>query len=453
MEAFEPIRDSAARLHDELVSCGVDPLKPVKFVEAAIQRLGLELFWLTAGDPALKGSRALFDEQSGSVCCETLDDPGERALLVAHEIGHSRVHAASSSCGADDIDPSRSTEAAPVGLQRVEDYGVRERRELQANVFARELLFPRALARRLYLEKGSAASAIAGSMGLPINLVRQQLFDSLLLPSPPAPETPGNGLQQPPRSDPSQDRAAAHRSSPFQVQAGPGTGKTRTLVKRVASLISEGIDPAAILILTFSNRAAGELAERIAGAVPEAAPRIWIGTFHAFGLDLVRRYHERLGLSPNPTLFDRSDAIEVLEEILPTLPLVHYRNLWDPAMVLRDVVAAISRAKDEMADPTRYRALAQAMLDRARDEDTRTAAEKCLEIAHIYDLYEQAIRDRDSVDFGDLIMRPALLLESDPSLRIALRLRHRHVLVDEYQDVNRASARLLKTVAGDGDCL
>jgi DNA helicase-2/ATP-dependent DNA helicase PcrA len=119
------------------------------------------------------------------------------------------------------------------------------------------LLFPRGLARRLYLDEGFGASAIAGSTGLPINLVRQQLFDALLLPTPPEPEAPDGGLQQPPRSDPSQDRAAAHRGSPFQVQAGPGTGKTRTLVKRVTSLISEGIDPAAILILTFSNRAAG----------------------------------------------------------------------------------------------------------------------------------------------------------------------------------------------------
>src|SRR5437763_1533058 len=84
--------------------------------------------------------------------------------------------------------------------------------------------------------------------------------------------------------------------------------RSDTLVKRVTSLISQGVDPATILILTFSNRAAGELAERIAAAVPQAAPRIWIGTFHAFGLDLVRRYHDRLGLSPNPTLFDRSDA-------------------------------------------------------------------------------------------------------------------------------------------------
>ena len=89
-------------------------------------------------------------------------------------------------------------------------------------------------------------------------------------------------------------------------------------------------------MLTFSNRAAGELLERLSAIVPNEAPRIWIGTFHAFGLDLIRRYHDKLGLPADPPLFDRSDAIEVLEEILPTLPLVHYRNLWDPAMVLRD---------------------------------------------------------------------------------------------------------------------
>ena len=156
------------------------------------------------------------------------------------------------------------------------------------------------------------------------------------------------------------------------------------------------------------------------------------------------------GLRRYPALFDRSDAIAVLEEILPTLPLVHYRNLWDPAMVLRDIVAAISRAKDELADPARYRMLAQAMEGAALDEEARDAASKCLEIADIYDLYEQALRRHGGVDFGDLIMRPARILEADEAMRIAVQLRHRHVLVDEYQDVNRASARLLKLVAGDG---
>ena len=449
MDGFEPIRVAANHLYEAVVAAGCDPVDPPALVAAAIDHLDLELAYLPAADPALKGAKALFDEQSGTICCEASGEAGERVLLVAHEIGHVAVHAGSSTCGAGDIDPSRSTEAAPVGLQRVEDYGARERRELQADVFAREFLLPLTLAARLHVDDGLAATAIANRTGLPLALVRQQLFDALLLPS--APPQAGVPIPtSPPRPDPSQDRAVTHRGTPFQLQAGPGTGKTRTLVQRVISLLAEGIDPAAILVVTFSNRAAGELAERLATATTEAAPRLWIGTIHAFGLDLVRRHHDRLGLPADPTLFDRSDAIEVLEEILPTLPLVHYRNLWDPTIVLRDVVAAISRAKDELADPARYRALAEAMLASAASDDDRVAAEKCLEVACIYEIYERALRERGGVDFGDLIMRPAILLESDPVLAQTARLRHRHLLVDEYQDVNRASARLLKVVAGDG---
>ncbi len=448
MEAFEPIRQAATKLHEKLVSAGADPLTPLAFVQAAVQELELELVWLPAGHPALKGAKALFDDQAGTVACEATSDEGERAQLVAHEIGHAAVHASSASCTTEDIDASRSTEAAPVGLQRVEDYGARERRELQANVFARELLFPRILARALHLDQKWSSTEIARKTGLALPLIRQQLFDALLLP--PAPQETKTVRQGAARPDPSQDHAALHRGSALQLQAGPGTGKTRTLEKRIGSLLTEGIDPAAMLVLTFSNRAAGELSERLAAAFPGAAERIWIGTFHAFGLDLIRRYHDDLGLPNDPTLFDRSDAIEVLEEILPTLPIIHYRNLWDPAMVLREIVGAISRAKDEMTDHQRYRELSEAMLAQAKDDEDRIAAEKCLEVARIYELYEEAVHERKAVDFGDLIMRPTLLLESNESLRTAVQLRHRHVLVDEYQDVNRASGRLLKAIAGDG---
>ena len=455
MDAFEPIRSKAAALHKELLSEGNDPSEPLALVEAAVGRRDLDLVWLAQGDPALKGAQALYDNQSGTICCEDGGDSANRALLVAHELGHSELHAGSASCAGSDIDPSRSTEAAPVGLQRVEDYGARERRELQANVFARELLLPRAFVRELHLEQSLTAAAIADRMKFPAALVRQQVFDALLLPPMVVDDELTPELPSPRKLDPSQDRAAAHRAKPFLLQAGPGTGKTRTLVKRVVSLLAEGADPAAILILTFSNRAAGELLERLTATTPEAAPKLWIGTFHAFGLDLVRRYHDKLELAPNPSLFDRSDAIEVLEDILPTLPLVHYRNLWDPAMVLRDIVNAISRAKDEMVGPERYRGLAKAMDAKAadHDEDAWVAAAKCLEIAQIYDLYEEALRKHGGVDFGDLIMRPARLLEDDKTVRISVQLRHRHVLVDEYQDVNRASARLLKMVAGDGERL
>ncbi|MFZ0693492.1 MAG: UvrD-helicase domain-containing protein, partial [Alphaproteobacteria bacterium] len=450
MDAFETIRAAAATLHSKLTAAGADPGRPMDLVAAAVADLDLELAWFPENDPALKGARALFDQQGGVICCLDQGSPGERACLVAHELGHVCVHAGSSECTNDDIDPSRSMEAAPVGLQRVEDYGVRERRELQANVFAREFLLPRPAARDRHLS-GQTASEIAGRLGLPKDLVRQQLLDALLLPPVPLEET--RAVVRTTRDDLSQDRAAGHRGSAFQLQAGPGTGKTRTLVKRVLSLLRDGVDPASILVLTFSNRAAGELSERLMTVVPDEAPRIWIGTFHAFGLDLIRRYHDKLGLPPDPALFDRSDAIEVLEEVLPTLPLVHYRNLWDPALVLRDIVGAISRAKDELVDESEYRALAQAMQDRATDPDGQEEATKALEVAQVYKIYQETLRNRRSVDFGDLIMRPTLLIETDEAVRTAVRLRHRHVLVDEYQDVNRASARLLRAVAGDGNRL
>ncbi|HYD82759.1 MAG TPA: UvrD-helicase domain-containing protein [Opitutus sp.] len=451
MDPFELVRREAEKLHDLVVEKGGEELSPLSLTQAAARELGVELAWLEKGDPALKNARALFDVQSGLIICQSGGSDAERALLVAHEIGHVVTHAGSTTCATNDIDPSRSTESAPVGLQRVEEYGAHERRELQANVFAREFLLPRTLARRLHMVDAKTSVDIAVVTGLPKSLVRQQLFDALLLPPAPAEAEPVES--KPLKPDPSQDRAVAHRGSPFQLQAGPGTGKTRTLVKRVQSLLVEGVDPASILVLTFSNRAAGELAERVTRAAPDAAPKIWIGTFHAFGLDLIRRHHDLFSLSANPPLFDRSDAIEVLEEILPTLPLVHYRNIWDPALVLRDVVQAISRAKDELVDAQRYRALAHAMAERAADADAMKAAGKALEVAHIYELYERALRVYGGVDFGDLLMRPALMLETDEALRTTVRLRHRHVLVDEYQDVNRASARLLKAIAGDGQRL
>jgi superfamily I DNA/RNA helicase len=336
-------------------------------------------------------------------------------------------------------------------LQKVEDYGAKERRELEANVFAREMMFPRALARKRFLEDAASALEVASQTGLPLPLVRQQILDAVLLPI--FSEEAGTKAPFAFKDDPAQERAARHRNSPYQLRAGPGTGKTRSLVRRIQSLLAESVQPAAILVLTFSNRTAGELSERLSLALSDQAAAIWVGTFHAFGLELVRRFHNKLGLPPDPTLFDRSDAIAVLEEILPTLPLKHFKNLWDPVIVLREILQAISRAKDEVVTASDYRALAIAQDERARtsgDLEAIKAAEKVLEVASVYELYEKAKKDRQAVDFGDLIMLPTLLLERDEAARAATRLRHRHLLVDEYQDVNRASVRLVKALAGAG---
>ena len=262
------------------------------------------------------------------------------------------------------IDPSRAAEPSPVGMDRVVDYGRRQRREVQMDLFARELLLPRHVARALHVDEGLSASAIAAKLGAPFEVVAQQLFDALLLPPVP-PATAATHVERP--LNPLQAAAAAHRGEAYLLEAGPGTGKTQTLIARVEGLLEEGVDPRRILLLTFSNKAAGEMAERIARKRPEAAAAMWIGTFHAFGLDIIRRFHAELGLPKDPRMMDRTEAVELLEEEFPRLRLVHYRNLYDPTQIIADMLAAVSRAKDEVVDAETYAALASAMLAKAED--------------------------------------------------------------------------------------
>ena len=378
-----------------------------------LSSVDLQLVWLPAGDPALKGARALYDDQGGTICCEQELDAATRALLVAHEIGHADLHAGSAVCASADIDPSRSTEAAPVGLQRVEDYGARERRELQANVYARELVLPRGVARDLHVARGMTASAIADRTKLPMPLVRQQLFDALLLPplSDIESERPADVGR---RRGPTRRKIAPPRIAAAVSTAGrPRYGQDANLGQAGAVLAGRRHRPGGHPRPDILQPGGRRTLRTLIAAAPEAAPRLWIGTFHAFGLDLVRRYHDKLGLPPDPSLFDRSDAIEVLEEILPTLPLVHYRNLWDPAMVLRDIV---DRHLARQGRARRSRTLSRSGARRCEDRGAATRRrgsrpQKCLEVADIYDLYEKALRKHGGVDFGDIIMRPALLLE------------------------------------------
>jgi superfamily I DNA/RNA helicase len=450
MDAFDAVRRSAALLHDAAVRLGADPCSPTAVVRKAAELLDLAIVEIPLGSAALYGALALFDAQAKHVCCKNEGSEIERALLIAHELGHARLHTGESRCAESDIDGTASIEPTPVGLERVTDYGARERRELHANVFARELVLPMHLARQLFLDDRLSARAIAERTGLALGLVQQQVLDAVLLPTPPEiMETE----RVEPDLDPSQEAAAHHKDSAYNLQAGPGTGKTRTLVERVRWLLDQGADPTTILVLTFSNRAANELSERFAAALPDAATRIWTGTFHAFGLDLIRRFSDRFERTNNPRLFDRSDAIAALQDVLPTLPLKRYRYLWNPAYPLREILASISRAKDEVVDCKRYRELAAETVAKAKGEKEIEVAEKCMEVAEVYELYETVLREQNAVDFGDLIMRPTFLLESEPALRAQLNERHRYVLVDEFQDVNRASARLLKAISGDASRL
>jgi superfamily I DNA/RNA helicase len=343
-----------------------------------------------------------------------------------------------------------------MGIERVQGYGPKERREREANVFAREFLLPAAILRCWYLSDGLNLFKIAAVVGLPPSMVAQQLAYALLTVETSEPESALITEDETPTSltlDDSQAEAANIAQGPLLVEAGPGTGKTRTLVGRILHVLKQGVAPTSILALTFSNKAAEEMRTRVADMAPEQAPHIWMGTFHAFGLELLRKYGTRIGLPPKSRMLDPVDALFALENALPELRLDHYMNLYEPTTYLRDILGAISRAKDELVGPERYRELAQDMLAHANNDEDVIKAEKALEVARVYEFYQAFLQREGLVDFGDLIFRAVMLLREHPDVRARVRNSYSHILVDEYQDVNRASGLLLREVADSGEGL
>lgn len=451
MDAVELARQHAKRLHDQAVERGDDPWSPYQFALGIATALGISVEQCAPGAAILDGARAAFDGEVPLIIHENVGTPFDQAFLVAHEIGHAELgDGEEASEPAVQIDPARTSEASPVGMDRVVDYSRRQRREVQMDLFARELLLPRPRIVDLHMAQGQTCSDIARRLGAPFEVVAQQMLDALLLPA--IPVVAEAAPVEIPLNDKQRD-AARHRGAAFLLQAGPGTGKTRTLIARVESLLDEGVDPRRILLLTFSNKAAGEMAERIAQKRPQQAAALCIGTFHSFGLDILRRFNDRCGLPDAPRLMDRTEAVELLENEFPRLGLTHYRNLYDPSQTVADILAAVSRAKDEVVGPQAYLVLAQAMCAAATDPATIEAAEKAEEVARVYARYEELKVASGCVDFGDLVMQPVLLLERDEAVRAQLQSDYDHVLVDEYQDVNRSSVRLLTALKPTGENL
>jgi superfamily I DNA/RNA helicase len=444
MDAVELARQIASELHARAVAVGQDPWRPYDFAVAEVKRRDLDVEPTAKGAAILNKGRATFIASERLILHEDAGSRFEQAFLIAHEIGHVALGDDPSDEAALDVDPERSAEASPVGLDRVIGYGRRQRREVQMDLFAREFLLPRNVARKLHVEEGLTASTIAARLEAPFAVIAQQLFDALLMP-PIVAKDAEEKVERTLNDD--QANAAAHRGKPYLLGAGPGTGKTQTLVARLEGLLREGVDPRRILVLTFSNKAAGEMADRIAAKQPDAAAAMWIGTFHAFGLDVVRRFKAELGFPDDPRMMDRTEAVELIEREFPQLGLVHYRNLYDPTDNISDILSAISRAKDEVVDETEYASLAEAMRQSATSEAELEAAEKALEVARVYKVYEQLKRTANCVDFGDLVSLPVRLMDGSADVRALLQGQYDHILVDEYQDVNRSSVRLLQSLS------
>jgi DNA helicase-2/ATP-dependent DNA helicase PcrA len=226
---------------------------------------------------------------------------------------------------------------------------------------------------------------------------------------------------------PAQREAVIHFEGPLLILAAAGSGKTRVITRRVAYLLQQGVRPGNVLAITFTNKAAGEMRQRVEALVP--GTRVWISTFHSMGARLLRQYGERLGLDRNFTIYDQTDRARLVKVALEDAGIDNAR--FTP----ETIAAAISKAKNQLLGPERY-------AERAHDFYTQT-------VARVYPAYEKRLRDANALDFDDLLYWPALALKHDPELRAELDARFRFVLIDEYQDTNQAQYAIARGLSVD----
>lgn len=438
MNPFQRARDEAhttrAKLEPRLAHTAVSAKELLRKVESVLN-IAIERVPPTYADLG-GGTAVLQREQMFIYISREIDEWSDKFCgLVAHELGHYFLDGTKPATTVAHLHALLGTAGTPAVL-KVEAYGARERQELQANVFARELLLPRDLARQLALA-GNGPTEVAAVLGIPLEFARQQMLDALLLPE--AASTTSV------LSTPSPDQIAAARADEraANVVAGPGTGKTTTLIHRVKYLVEEKrVHPSQILVLTFTNKAAFELVERLRNAGIGDASEIWAGTFHAFGLEFLRKYHQYFGLEADLHVSDLMGSITRMVAGLPRVKLNHFLRLEDPYEWLVPVLGSITRLKEELVTPAVYRRFVQDHL--VEDEELQ---QKRLDVATLFELHEALLAEQKTVDFVDLISKPAVALKEDRSPFSELVDRFQYVLVDEYQDVTQVMVEMLRQLA------
>ncbi|WP_165249862.1 ATP-dependent helicase [Paludisphaera soli] len=226
---------------------------------------------------------------------------------------------------------------------------------------------------------------------------------------------------------PPQREAVIHVNGPLLVLAGAGSGKTRVITRRVAHLLHKGVAPHNILALTFTNKAAGEMRERIEALIPGA--KVWVGTFHGFCARLLRAHGSLVGLDSSFTIYDQADRLRAVRDVLDAM------GVDEPPITPEKIEGAISRAKNDLATP-------KSLAHRARDDRDRL-------VAKVYAGYEEKLRAASAVDFDDLLVHVVKILKEHRDVRADLDARYRYVLVDEYQDTNMAQYAIVRALSVD----
>jgi len=274
--------------------------------------------------------------------------------------------------------------------------------------------------------------------------------------------------------NPDQLRAVTHGEGPMLVVAGAGTGKTQVITRRIAWLIaSRRAKPSEILALTFTDKAADEMAVRVDQLVPYGYTDTSIATFHAFGDRLIREYALELGLAPDVRVLSRAEVVIFLREHLYEFELDEYRPLGDPTRFLGALATLFSRCKDEDITPATYAAYADrvaadaiALAEAAGEADGDAGAamaedaRRQAELARAFGRYQDLLAANGFIDFGDQVALALHLVRDSAAARSAIAGRFRYILVDEFQDTNRAQAEFVSllaephrnvTVVGDDD--
>ncbi len=229
--------------------------------------------------------------------------------------------------------------------------------------------------------------------------------------------------------NPKQQEAVYHTEGPLLILAGAGSGKTRVLTHRIAYLIDEkGINPWNILAITFTNKAAGEMRERVDRLVGFGSESIWVSTFHSMCVRILRRYIDRLGYDTNFTIYDADDQKTLMKDVCKRLQI-------DTKVTKERVfLSAISAAKDEMIMPSEYE------LNAAGDYNQQ-------KIAKVYHEYERQMRENNALDFDDLLVKTVQLFQTQPDVLDYYQERFRYIMVDEYQDTNTVQFKLISILA------
>ena len=228
-----------------------------------------------------------------------------------------------------------------------------------------------------------------------------------------------------------QREAVYHTEGPVLILAGAGSGKTRVLTHRTAYLIEEcGVNPYNIMAITFTNKAAGEMRERIDQLVGYGSESIWVSTFHSTCVRILRRHIDRIGFDTNFTIYDSDDQKTLMKDICKRL------NVDTKIYKEKSLLAAISHAKDELISPEEYATRAAASGDYAKKKQ-----------AEIYREYQEALRKNNALDFDDLIVKTVELFRVDAQVLDYYQERFRYIMVDEYQDTNTAQFELVSTLA------